>query len=270
MAFDPNYGIKVGGHEEGFGPNGEQLVSMSGSASVITLADAAGLYAATDIETAFLELKKMAAVRNVRGVVAGNVADLAAFAVTGNAYDDGLTYVAGDRVLLVAQTTAAQCGVYVVGTVSTTAPLTRATDMPAGLALPNGAIVEASEGTVFAGSSWKAMATTAGGAIVGTNDPIFYPRNFRKTVTLASGTYLIGAGGGAESLFLFSTTKSGVQATRNTAGGTLTLTTHYFCPVSARIAGKAGVGAASVVASVAAGTINTADNSTIDVEVVNW
>ncbi len=270
MPFDPNYGINVAGTKIGYGPNGEQLLSISGDASTITLTDTAGLYAATDIETAFLELKKTAAVRNVRGVVTANVADLAAFAVTGNAYDDGLTYVAGDRVLLAAQTTAAQCGVYVVGTVATTAPLTRAADMPAGLALTNGSVIEVSEGTVFAGSSWKSMATTAGGAVIATNDPLFYPRNFRKTVTLSSGTYLIGAGGGSESLFLFSTTKSSVTATRNTAGGTLTLTTHYFCPVAARIAGKAGTAAASVTASVAAGTVNTADTSTIDVLVVNW
>jgi hypothetical protein len=270
MAFDGNYGISVGGHKQGYGPNGEQLLSISGDASTITLTDAALQYAATDVETAFLELKKTAAVRNVRGVVTANVASLAAFAVTGNAYDDGLTYVAGDRVLLAAQTTAAECGVYVVGTVATTAPLTRATDMPAAMALTNGSIVHVSEGTVFAGSAWKSMATTAGGAVIATNDPLFYPQNYRKTVTLSSGTYLIGAGGGSELLFLFSTTKSSVQATRNTAGGTLTLTTHYFCPVAARIAGKAGVAAASVTASVAAGTVNTADTSTIDVMITNW
>jgi hypothetical protein len=271
MVFDPNYGINVAGTKIGYGPSGEQLLSISGDASTITLTDTAAQFAATNVELALLELIQTRPVRIARGVVTSNIASLAAFTVTGNAYDDGLTYVAGDRVLLAGQTTGAECGVYVVGTVtSTTAPLTRATDMPAALALPNGSIVEISEGTVFRGSSWKSMATTAGGAVIGTNDPLFYPRSYSKVVTLSSGTYTVGAGGGSEALFLFSTTTSSVQATRNTAGGTLTLTTHYYAPATGRIAGKAGTAAVVVTASVAAGTINTADTSTINVLVVNW
>ncbi len=271
MVFDPNYGTNVGGHKVAYGSSGEQMLSISGDASSIQLADAAGLYTATTTELALLEIQQLAPVRRVRGVVPSNIADLAAFTVTGNAYDDGLTYVAGDRVLLPVQTTAAQCGVYVVGTVtSTTAPLTRATDMPAALALPNGCVVEVSEGTVFRGSSWKAMSTTAGGAIIGTNDPVFYPRMYTKIVTLSSGTYTVGAGGGSEFLFLYSTTTSSIQATRCTAGGTLTLTTHYYTPATGRIAGKAGTAAAVVTASVAAGTVNTADTSTVTVTVTNW
>ena len=215
---------------------------------------------------AALALAIAAPSRAVRGVVAANVADLAAFTVAGN---DGLTYAVGERVLLANQTTAAECGVYVVGTVVLgVAPLTRAADMPAGAAYVNGSVVEVSEGTIWRGSSWKVMAT--GAKVVGTDDPLYYPREWRKTVTLASGTYLDGAGGGSEPLFLFSTTTSSVQATRNTAGGTLTNTTHYFCPVAARIAGKAGTAAASVTASVAAGTVNTADTSTVDLVILNW
>lgn len=271
MVFDPNYGQKVAGFKQSFASDGSQLMTLEGDASAVTLLDTAGLYAAADVETAFLELKKIAPVRQARGVVTSNIASLTSFTVTGNAYDDGLTYVAGDRVLLAAQTTGAECGVYVVGTVTTTtAPLTRATDMPAGLALPNGTIIEVSEGTVFRGSSWKAMATTTGGAVIATNDPLFYPRMYSKVVTLSSGTYTVGAGGGSEALYLFSTTTSSVQATRNTAGGTLTLTTHYYAPATGRIAGKAGTAAVVVTASVAAGTINTADNSTMNVLVVNW
>ncbi len=271
MVFDPNYGINVAGTKIAYGANGEQLLSISGDASSIQLADAAGVFAATTVELALLELAQMAPTRRVRGVVPSNVTSLAAFTVTGNAYDDGLTYVAGDRVLLAGQTTAADCGVYVVGTVaSTTAPLTRAPDMPAALVLPNGSVVEVSEGTVFRGSSWKAMSTTAGGAVIGTNDPTFYPRAYSKIVTLSSGTYTVGAGGGSEFLFLYSTTTSSIQATRCTAGGTLTLTTHYYTPATGRIAGKSGTAAAVVTASVAAGTVNTADTSTVNVLVVNW
>ena len=202
----------------------------------------------------------------VRGVVTSDVADLAAFTVASN---DGLTYAAGERVLLAAQTTAAQCGIYVVGTVASgTAPLTRAADQFTGSSYVPGSVVEVSEGTIWRGSTWKVMAT--GVKIVGTNDPLYYPRKWSKTVTLSSGTYTAGAGGGSEPVFMYSTTTSAVQFTRNTAGGTLTLTTHYFCPVASRIAGKAGTAAVNVTASVAAGTINAADNSTGDLIVINW
>lgn len=271
MAYDPNYTVVVGGHADAHASDGSTLLTIQGNSSSVTLLDTNNLYAAANVEDALLELKKTAPTRFVRGLVPSNVTSLASFTVTGNAYDDGLTYVAGDRVLLAGQTTAADCGVYVVGTVtSTTAPLTRAADMPAGLALPNGSIVEVTEGTVFKNSTWKSTATTAGGAVIGTNDPTFYPRQYNKIVTLSSGTYTVGAGGGSELFFLLSTTTSSVQATRNTAGGTLTLTTHYYAPATGRIAGKSGTAAIVVTASVAAGTVNTADTSTVNVLVVNW
>jgi hypothetical protein len=207
--------------------------------------------------------------RVVRGVCTSNMSLSAFVGVTGGTAQDGVTYVIGDRVLLAGQTTAAQNGIYVVGTVAAgTAPLTRAPDFFTGATVVNGCVVEVSEGTVWRGSSWKAMAT--GSVVIGTTDPAFYPRQFRKTVTLSSGTYVIGAGGGSEALYLYSTTTSSVQATRNTAGGTLTATTHYFCPVAGRTAGKAGTAAVTVTASVAAGTVNTADTSTVDVLVSNW
>jgi hypothetical protein len=223
-------------------------------------------YITADLRTLITELLEGAGPRCVRGVVTANVSDLTAFTVASN---DGLTYVEGERVLLAAQTTAAQCGIYTVGTVAAgAAPLTRATDMPTGMAITNGMVVEVSEGTIWRGSSWKAMCT--GAKVVGTDDPLFYPRRWSKIVTLASGTYTAGAGGGSEPVFLFSTTTSDVQATRNTAGGTLTNTTHYFAPTTGRIAGKAGTAAVVVTASVAAGTVNTADTSTINLMVTNW
>lgn len=261
----------------GFTPSGDVLVHFDGdidadaldalTAANVSLADAGGLYAAAELEAAFLELKVKAPVRQVRGVVMNNVASLSSFTVTGNAYDDGLTYEAGDRVLLVGQSTAAQNGVYVVGTVtSTTAPLTRATDMPAGAAYVNGSVVEVSEGTIWRGSSWKVMGT--GALVVGTDNPAYYPRVWMKTVTLSSGTYATATA--TDGVFLYSTTTSSVQATRNTAGGTLTNTTHYFCPVAGRTAGIAGTGQVTVTASVAAGTVNTADTSTVDLQITNW
>lgn len=233
-------------------------------ASEVQLTDAGGLYGgATELETALLNAMIAAPSRVVRGVVTSNVASLASFTVAGN---DGLTYAEGERVLLAAQTTAAQCGVYEVGAVNAgSAPLTRAADMPTGAAVVRGGVIEVAEGTIWAGSTWKAT----GGGVIGTNDPLYYPRQFRKVVTLASGTYTIGAGGGSEPLFLLATT-SDVQVTRDTAGGTITTTIMYVAPVASRIAGKAGTAAVEVRSAVAAGTILNTDNSTCNVCITNW
>ena len=85
---------------------------------------------------------------------------------------DGLTLVAGDRVLLKNQSTASQNGIYDVGTVSTgTAPLTRAEDLPAGGAAA-GLLVEVEAGT--ANASKQFVCTAAPGSdIVGTNNLAF-------------------------------------------------------------------------------------------------
>jgi hypothetical protein len=191
---------------------------------------------------------------------------LSAFTVATNT--DGITYVAGDIVLLTAQTTAAENGPYVVGTVATTAPLTRPDWWPVGGAIQQGIVIDVGgEGTLFGGSQWKAMCAKS--KVIGTHDPVLYPRVCKATVHLSSGTYALGS---TEGLFLYSTTTSIIQATRQTAGGTLTNTTHYYCPsaASARVAGVSGVAVATVNASVAAGTINTADTSFMDVLVTNW
>lgn len=210
-----------------------------------------------------------APVYNARGVVFDD-ASLTAFAsVTGGTIKDGVTYVAGDVVLLANQTTAADCGLYVVGTVDTgahTAPLTRHPALPTNAAYVNGMVVQVSEGTIWAGSMWKAMCT--GAVVVGTGDPIFYPKTCKAIVTLASGTYALGS---TQGLFLFSTTKSNIQCNMNTPGGTVTSTVGgYGVNSAARTAGKSGTAAATVIARVAAGTIDTANNSTVDVLVTNW
>lgn len=81
----------------------------------------------------------------VRGASTANIASLASFTV---ASVDGLTYVAGERILLKDQSTASQNGIYVVGTVAAgVAPLTRALDMDASAEVLPGALVYVSEGT---------------------------------------------------------------------------------------------------------------------------
>jgi len=198
----------------------------------------------------------------VRGVVLANVANLAAFTVAQN----GVTYAAGDVVLLANQTTAAQNGPYVVGTVAGTAPLTRPTWWTAAKVIPQGTVFEAGpEGTLLGGASWKC--TCAKGAVVDTDDPAVYPRKVGGTATLVAGTVTLGA---TQGLFLKSTTTSQVQLTRNTAD-TCTLTTGgYVAPVATRVAGKVGTAEIVVFAAVAAGTINVSDVSTVDWLVSNW
>jgi hypothetical protein len=195
--------------------------------------------------------------RHVRGVCTANVADLTAFAVATNT--DGLTYVAGDRVLLVAQTTASQNGPYVVGTVTTgTAPLTRPTDFVAGQVVPGGVLFEVNEGTVFAGTTWKVV--TAGPITVGTTNFTIYPKAVTVPVTLVAGTATIST------IPLLSATKSQVLCSRTT-GNTCSATIQYN-PVTLT---PGIIGTASIVvnAQIDAGTINNADISTLNVTILN-
>jgi len=202
-------------------------------------------------------LKSVVGVMYARGVAISNVANLSAFVIAGF---EGLTYAKNERVLLANQTTGSENGLYVVGAVAGTAPLTRAPEMPTAAAYINGQMVEVSEGAIYAGSMWKARCT--GAKVVGTDDPLFYPKICKGTLTLASGTYTLGV---TEGLYLFSTDHSTIQCTMNTPGGVLTLTTGgYGANVAGRTAGKSGTAAAIIIARVAAGTIDVANNSTVD------
>lgn len=205
-----------------------------------------------------------------RGVCLTNMSVSAFVGVTGGTAQNGVTYVAGETVLFAAQTTTHQNGPWVVGTVAAgTAPLTRPSWWAAASAIPNGFVIEVSEGTEYALSSWKATCT--GAKVVATDDPVFVPRVYKKTVTLASGTYTIGAGSTAtpdEALYMLA--GADVRASLNTAGGTLTLTVGYGVPTASRTAGAIGTAAAVLIARVAAGTIDTANNSTVDFVVTNW
>lgn len=204
----------------------------------------------------------------VRGVVYSNIADLTAFTV---ASDDGITYVEGDLLLATLQTTAAQCGPWVVGAVSGgTAPLTRPWWWLTGSTFPAGYVINvAAGGTYYGGSTWKAMKTSAG--VVGTNDPLFYPKTYNQLVTLASGTYTIGLGSTAtpdEPLFLYSASTSAISIARGPSGSPHSSTIQYRAATTT--VGKAGTALITVRADVAAGTINTSDASVLSVGVTNW
>jgi hypothetical protein len=81
--------------------------------------------------------------RVVDGVIRVNVADLTQFTgVTGGTAVDGTKFSAGARLLLVNQTTGAQNGIYVVGTIAGgKAPLYRAADWANGNIAPDGTLV---------------------------------------------------------------------------------------------------------------------------------
>lgn len=94
-----------------------------------------------------------------RGASTANVAALATFTVA----NDGITLVEGDRILLKNQATAAENGIYVVGTVAGgLAPLTRATDADGADQVVAGMTVLVSEGTAGLDTAWH----------LDTNDPI--------------------------------------------------------------------------------------------------
>jgi hypothetical protein len=197
----------------------------------------------------------------IRGVVDANVASLSAFAgVSGGTAVNGVTYVAGDIVLLVKQTTAAQNGFYVVGTVGGgVAPLTRPSWWAAAAAIPPGTRAEVGyEDTAYPGTTW--IATCVTGKVVGTDDPIFYPKTQGGVVTLAVGVKVVST---TQKVWLKSTTVSRITVTRDTANTTTATTGGYAVPVGDRVAGVIGTGSFKIYAQAADGSTNTADISTM-------
>ncbi len=195
-----------------------------------------------------------------RNVVNGNIADLAAYTVASNAaVNDATLNVAGDIVLLIAQSTAAQNGLYVVGTVTTgTAPLTRISSMASGrVFLADEFEIVVSVGTVFGHTRWfNSVAGT-----IATDTPAFFPRSVTISQALVAGTMTL------TSIPILSATKSSVRAYRKTAN-TCTLTLEYVTN-GAATPGALGTASVEVMAAVAAGTINNVDISTLHITVTN-
>jgi hypothetical protein len=195
-----------------------------------------------------------------RNVVNGNIASLAAYTVASNAaVNDATLNVAGDPVLLIAQTTASENGLYIVGTVTTgTAPLTRISSMASGrVFLADEFTVTVSSGTVFGHTNWfNAVAGT-----IATDSPQFFPRQVTISQALVAGTMTI------TSIPVLSVTKSTVNITRRIAN-TSTLTVGGYCTstggANGVTAGALGTASVIIEACVAAGTINVADVSTLE------
>lgn len=202
--------------------------------------------------------------RNI-GSVGANV--VLATGYTVNSGNDGVTNVAGDIILLVSQTTAAQNGPYVVGTpVANVSPLTRPDWWPTGAVYKTGTQIKVGgEGTVYKNTVWQAM-LAADTFTVDTSDGKLYPLQVSGQTALAAGTFTL-------SVPVFSA-KSEVQLTRVAIGGTITTTIMYVPSVSAGTTGITpgviGTGAVVVTAQVAAGNATQAsDTSTLNWTVTN-
>jgi hypothetical protein len=117
----------------------------------------------------------------VRGASTENVSNLADFDVE----FDGLTLVAGDRVLLKNQSTGSQNGIYVVGTVAGgAAALTRATDFDAAAEVKPNTLVSVAAGTLGANTLWQlaiAAAPTIG------NTALTFVQLYNATQVTAAG-----------------------------------------------------------------------------------
>jgi hypothetical protein len=163
-----------------------------------------------NFEVAVLRLQGFSATqRTARGVVTSDVADLAAFTVAGN---DGLTYAAGQLVLLVNQTDAEEDGPYIVGAVATgAAPLTRPSWWATESVQAPGVEFKINEGTAWKGTVW--YAALAGAVTVGTSEPDFYPR--RHSVTTSA---MVGGTISVSTMWL--RTGGTVNHSRTTLGGT--------------------------------------------------
>jgi hypothetical protein len=113
---------------------------------------------------------------------------------------DGLTLVAGDRVLANAQTDTTAIGLYIVGTVTTTdagasvAPLTRAPSAKLSSQLLAGSMVVVTSGTKYAGTLWQltfsasADASNEAGIIVGNSPLRFVGRSVLMTAPGDAGS----------------------------------------------------------------------------------
>lgn len=207
----------------------------------------------------------------VRNLVVGNIADLAAYTVASSLLvNDAVLGVEDDVVALVGQTEEEENGFYVIGpVVAGVAALTRHPSFPVGAIMPNGLTFEIQAGTTYGGKTAKSFSTQAGGWTIGTHDPVFYPRTYTKTITLAAGTYTIGFGSTAtpdEALMLWTT--HNVQLTQNTHAGTAG-TNKLEAPTASRVVGLVGTAVVVVNSIVDAGTVAGSDTATVDVLITN-
>jgi len=188
-----------------------------------------------------------------------NVSNLTAFTVASN---DGVTYVAGDTVVLYAQTSAIENGPYLVGAVDAgTAPLTRPSWWPTGATVKSGTQLQlGGEGTLFSNTRWKVCAASAA-IVVGTDSAALFPAFVAQRVTLNSGTSSI------TNVPILSATKSTAMISLITA---TTATSTMLYTASAFTASTTGNGTVAIHARTNGATESTLDGSALNVGICNW
>ncbi len=194
----------------------------------------------------------------VRGVGDASNGTLATYTTAG----DGITYVAGDQVLLYAQTAAAENGPYVFGTVaSASAALTRPGWWPTGSTVKTGTVVRVGgEGTLFRNTEWKVCAASAA-IVVGTDSAAIFPGRVNQQVTLNSGTLAV------TNVPILSATKTCAIIDLITA---TSATSTFLYTASAFTASVTGSGTVALHAKEKAVTESTLDGSTLNLGIVNW
>lgn len=206
-------------------------------------------------------------IQKVRNVVITNVANLAAYTVAGAANDD-ITNIAGDTILLINQTVAAQNGPYIVGAVvGGLAPLTRPAwwtgTKDIGLTL-----FTILAGTSYAGSVWNSMTATMGGTfVVDADSPNLYPYSVTLPARLVDGVVALTAP-------YLSSDRSAILISRTYAGFTthpplpsITYTTMYDSDTSTNVVGPQGT--VNIKACNDDGTVNPCDISGLTITVIN-
>lgn len=179
------------------------------------------------------------------------------------AVQDGQTLVAGDLVHLptgLANVTAADAGPYVVVSVGGAAAkyiLARPGWFAHGSVAQVGQTFEVAQGTLYGGSTWK---STAVASVIGTTDAAFFPRTITQAVTLVAGTVAV------TNVPILSATKSQVSYNRTTPNTTAATIIYSGSTITPGVLGTASL---TFQAQVAAGTINAADLSTLNVTITN-
>lgn len=243
------------------------ILGVRASDSMVTVqVGLASLYSDNDPADNSTAFKARAVATSIAAYVAA-AGVLTASANGALASQDGVAMAAGDVLFIpegIANVTAADAGPYVVtslGGASAKFVFTRPDWWKQGGAIVQGQLFSiGGEGTVWAGTDWKSFAGT--GKIVGTDAPALYPGRVTVPATLVAGTLAI------TSVPIRSATKTGFVLTRITPN-TSTATVMYAVN-GAPTPGVLGTATFTAFATVAAGTINIADISTLSVAVINF
>lgn len=204
------------------------------------------------------------------GTFSGGVLTLTATGAFSTA-QDGVTLAVGDKFIIPAGTittlvvSAANSGVYEVtslGATGVSASFTRTAKWAHGATIKPETELKVAEGTLFKGSVWYADPATAT-KVVGTDDPVLYPRSVTQTVTLVASAKAI------TNVPIKSSTKSNVVASLAAVGGTTTNTIGWGIIV-APTPGGIGTATTTVNAIASGGTKNgTSDTSDVIVTIFN-